>query len=81
MPDLFVGNLDYNVEVRHLENLFELNCDSFVSAKVIMDEERDQNKGFGFVTIDNPEEIEELKERLNGYILLGKPIRIKDAHR
>ena len=81
MPDLFIGNLHYTVETRHLESLFELNYDSFVSARVIMDEEREQNKGYGFVTLNNPDEADAAKQDLDGHLLCGKEITVKDSHR
>lgn len=81
MPEVFVGNLDHDVREEHIRSLFELECGSVVSVKVMMDEETGNCRGFAFVNLLDQEDADYAKKELNGYELFGREIRVKDAVR
>ena len=58
MSKLFVGNLSYEVDKIDLEEAFQKYqvCDTII----ISDRETQRPRGFGFVTLETPEEAEKV---------------------
>ena len=47
--------------------------------KVVTDRDSGRPKGFAFVSFENPGDADAAKEALNGYELLGRPIRVDNS--
>lgn len=75
---LYVGNLPKELERQELEAVFA-EFDSSVSTKVITDRKTGKCRGFGFVTVKNEEQANELIEKFNGYMLNDSPLKIEIA--
>ncbi|XP_047329797.1 RNA-binding protein CP29B, chloroplastic-like [Impatiens glandulifera] len=76
-PDLklFVGNLPFNVDSATLAGLFE-QVGNVEVVEVIYDKMTGRSRGFGFVTMSTPQEVEAAARQFNGYELEGRPIRV-----
>uniref|UniRef100_A0A2P2P060 Uncharacterized protein MANES_08G008000 n=1 Tax=Rhizophora mucronata TaxID=61149 RepID=A0A2P2P060_RHIMU len=72
---LFVGNLPFNVDSAQLAGLFE-NAGNVKMVEVIYDKVTGRSRGFGFVTMSSPEEVETAAQQFNGYELEGRPLRV-----
>lgn len=75
---LFIGSLDYSTTDSQLEEHF-LKAGKVLSAKVIVDRNTGQGKGFGFVEMATPEEAKTAMNQLNGSSLNGRSIAVKEA--
>ena len=75
---LFVGNLDYATTDAQLEEHF-LQAGKVLSAKVIIDRNTGQGKGFGFVEMATEDEAKQAMDKLNGSELNGRAIAVKEA--
>lgn len=75
---LFIGSLDYSVTDSQLEELFA-TVGKVLSAKVIIDRDTGQGKGFGFVEMDSYVLAKTAMNKLNGSKLAGRAIVIKEA--
>lgn len=75
---LYVGNLPKDLERQELEAVFA-EFDSSVSTKVITDRKTGKCRGFGFVTVKNEEQANELIEKFNGYQLKDSELKIEVA--
>lgn len=75
---LYVGNLPKDLERQELEAVFA-EFDSSVSTKVITDRKTGKCRGFGFVTVKNEEQANQLIEKFNGYMLKDSPLKIETA--
>jgi len=76
--DIYVGNLAYEVQDAELTEAFG-EYGELESARVIVDRESGRSRGFGFVKMPNQEEGERAVEALNGFELLGRPLRVREA--
>merc|ERR1719444_5760 len=76
MSKLFVGNLSYEVDKIDLEEAFQKYqvCDTIIS-----DRETQRPRGFGFVTLETPEEAEKAIEEMSGFELKGRAITVNQA--
>ena len=63
--NIYVGNLSYNVTEDSLRSMFEA-FGGVVSAKLIMDRDTGQSKGFGFVEMENNADGHKATEDVNG---------------
>jgi RNA recognition motif-containing protein len=77
--NLFVARLDTSMTGDDLLNLFS-QYGEVTSAKVIIDRETGNSKGFGFVEMPNDEEAKKAIEALNESELNGKQIVVKEAN-
>ena len=75
---LFIGGLEYSTTDAQLEEHFS-KIGKVLSAKVILDRDTGQGKGFGFVEMDSPEAAKEAMDKLNGSQLNGRSIAVKEA--
>lgn len=75
---LFVGSLSYNVTDNDLSEFFGA-AGTVTSAKVIMDRDTNQSKGFGFVEMSSDQEAQTAIQQLNGKELDGRQVSVNIA--
>lgn len=75
---LFIGSLDYATTDSQLQDHFA-TVGKVLSAKVIVDRNTGQGKGFGFVEMGDDKEAEAAISQLNGSQLNGRAIAVKEA--
>ncbi|MBD1996700.1 RNA-binding protein [Leptolyngbya sp. FACHB-541] len=75
---LYVGNLPRELERQELETVFA-EFDDSVSTKVITDRKTGKCRGFGFVTVKNDEQADQLIEKFNGFVLKDSALKIEKA--
>ncbi len=75
---LYVGNLPKETEKQELEAIFE-QTEPKVSTKVITDRKTGKCRGFGFVTVKNEEQADQIIEQFNGYLLKDSALKIEKA--
>jgi len=76
--NIFVGNLDYKVDEKDLEDIFT-DYGTVSSARVIMDKFSGRSKGFGFVEMENQEEALKACEELDGATYENRKIAVNEA--
>lgn len=72
---VFVGNLPWGADDLSLEQLFS-DHGKVMEAKVVYDRETGRSRGFGFVTLSSPQEIEEAISSLDGSDMDGRQIKV-----
>lgn len=75
---LFVGSLAYSVTDEDLSTMFA-ECGTVVSAKVIMDRDSGQSKGFGFVEMSTEEEAQAAIAKFNDQEHGGRRLTVNKA--
>lgn len=75
---LFIGSLDYSTTDSQLEQHFA-QIGKVLSAKVIIDRNTGQGKGFGFVEMETPDVAKLAMDKLNGSSLNARVIVVKEA--
>ncbi|KAL9264025.1 RNA-binding protein CP29B, chloroplastic-like protein [Drosera capensis] len=73
-----VSNLSWDVDESALGDLFS-DHGEVVEAKIIYDRETGRSRGFGFVTYNSAEEVNNAIDNLDGVDLLGRSIRVNPA--
>ncbi|CAN8076758.1 unnamed protein product [Agarophyton chilense] len=76
---LFVGNLSWNTTDQTLFDAFNESVGDVVEAKVICDKYSGRSRGFGFVTFSSPEVANSAIEKMNGFSLDSRDIRVDVA--
>jgi len=76
--NLFVAGLPYDLDDDELMEIFE-KFGAVNSAKVAIDRETGQSRGFGFVDMQNDAEARDAIENLNDISLGKKPLVVKQA--
>ncbi|MBN3034792.1 MAG: RNA-binding protein [Bacteroidales bacterium] len=76
--NIYVGNLDFKVNETDLEGIFQ-EYGTVGSVKIITDKYNGKSKGFGFVTMENPEEAMKAINELNGATLENREIIVNEA--
>jgi RNA recognition motif-containing protein len=76
--NIYVGNLPYGAGDDEIRQLFEAHG-AVDSARVIMDRDTGQSKGFAFVEMSNTVAATTAIEALNGHELLGRSLRVNEA--
>ena len=76
---LFVGGLSWGTKDEQLKAAFE-TFGTVAEAKVILDNETGRSRGFGFVTMSNTDEAEEVVRQLNGQDVDGRVLRVNIAN-
>ncbi|KAL3814444.1 hypothetical protein ACJIZ3_015712 [Penstemon smallii] len=74
----FVGGLSWSTSDRGLKDAFE-KFGHLLEAKVVLDKESGRSRGFGFVTFDEKQAMEEAIEAMNGIDLDGRSITVDKA--
>lgn len=75
---MYVSNLGYSITDASLRKLFE-PFGPVSSAKIIMDRETGNSRGFGFVEMDSDEDAKQAMEKLNGKEVDGRAISVSVA--
>jgi len=75
---LYVGNLSYNTTEDSLRNHFS-GFGNVASAKIIVDRETGNSKGFGFIEMSTDEEASAAIAGTNGIEFDGRQIRVNEA--
>ncbi|NES66505.1 MAG: RNA-binding protein [Okeania sp. SIO2D1] len=76
---LYIGNLPKEVmERQELQEVFAEEGDSVI-AKLITDRKTGKCRGFGFVTVKNDEQADQIIEKYNGYQFKESPLKIEKA--
>ncbi|KAH9844543.1 splicing factor, CC1-like protein [Teratosphaeria destructans] len=71
---LYVGNIHFSITEEDLKNVFEPFGElEFVQ---LQKEEQGRSKGYGFVQFIDPAQAKEALEKMNGFELAGRPIRV-----
>jgi len=76
--NIYVGNLDFKVDENDLNEVFE-KYGKVDSAKIITDKSNGRSKGFGFVTMENPDEAKKAIDNLNGATLENRKIIVNES--
>ncbi|CAL5183164.1 unnamed protein product [Lathyrus oleraceus] len=74
----FIGGLAWSTSDRKLKEAFE-KYGKLLEAKVVVDKFSGRSRGFGFVTFDDKEAMEEAIEAMNGIDLDGRTITVDKA--
>ncbi|KAK5116514.1 hypothetical protein LTR62_008063 [Meristemomyces frigidus] len=71
---LYVGNIHFSITEEDLKNVFE----PFGELEFVQLQKEDQgrSKGYGFVQFIDPTQAKEALEKMNGFELAGRPIRV-----
>ncbi|KAF3341873.1 glycine-rich RNA-binding protein RZ1A-like protein [Carex littledalei] len=75
---VFIGNLSWTTTDRSLEDAFG-KFGKIADAKVVLDKYSGRSRGFGFVTFDEKDAMEEAIEKMNGNDLDGRSITVDRA--
>jgi len=75
---LYVGNLPYSATDNTLSDAFA-QCGTVESAKIIMDRDSGQSKGFGFVEMSSETEAQNAIAKLNGSDWDGRALTVNEA--
>jgi len=75
---IYVGNLDYRVNDKDLEDVFS-DYGTVSSAKVITDKFNGRSKGFGFVEMENQDEAQKAIKELDGATYEDRKIVVNEA--
>lgn len=78
--NIYVGNLSHDVTEEDLKKAFEA-FGTVTSAKIIMDRETRQPRGFGFVEMSTEAEGNAAIEGMNGQPLKGRRLRVNLGRR
>ncbi|KAF2716091.1 splicing factor, CC1-like protein [Polychaeton citri CBS 116435] len=71
---LYVGNIHFSITEQDLQNVFEPFGDlEFVQ---LQKDEQARSRGYGFVQFVDPMQAKEALEKMNGFELAGRPIRV-----
>jgi len=76
---LYIGNLPWSVEDADLRMLFEENGGAVKEAKVVMDRESGQSRGFGFVEMSTQADASQAIRDFDGYDMGGRVLRVSEA--
>jgi RNA recognition motif-containing protein len=78
MTSIFVAKLDFGVTNEQLRQLFEQHG-SVIKVNVATDRETGKSRGFAFVEMANRDEAMNAIEALNGHMINGRDIAVKEA--
>ena len=76
--NIYVGNLDFEVSEKDLEEIFKA-FGTVSSSKIITDKYTGRSKGFGFVSMEDQKEANRAISELNGTTLENRKIVVNEA--
>ena len=76
--NLFIGNLDINVDENVLYNAFS-NFGTLVQPAKVQRDDAGSSKGFGFVSFDSFEAADQAIESMDGQFLMNKAVNVQYA--
>ena len=77
-PRLYVGNLDYQADEEHLEELFK-GVGTVTSTEIVTNPRNQQSKGFGFVEMSHIDEARRAVDVLHDQDFMGRRLQITGA--
>ncbi|MBW4632059.1 MAG: RNA-binding protein [Iphinoe sp. HA4291-MV1] len=76
---LYIGNLPKEeIDRQELQAVFAAEGDA-VTTKLIKDRKTGKCRGFGFLTVNNDEQADQIIEKYNGYLFKDSPIKLEKA--
>lgn len=75
---MYVGNLSYDASDSDLRQIFEAHG-TVTDVFIVKDRESNRPRGFAFVSMGTPEEMNAAMEGLNGEEFLGRAITVNEA--
>lgn len=75
---MYVGNLSYDATDGDIRELFEAHG-TVTDVFIVKDRESGRPRGFAFVSMENPEQMNAAIEGLNGEEFLGRALTINEA--
>ena len=76
--DIYVGNLPWSASDQEIADIFSPHG-AVEKATIIQDRESGRSKGFGFVTMNDPEEANAAIDALNGTDFGGRNLKVNEA--
>ena len=76
---LFVGGLSWDTTSETLRAAFE-NVSAVTEAIVVSDRDTGRSRGFGFVTLEDPSQMQATIEQMDGFTLDGRELRVNEAN-
>nr|3MD1_A Chain A, Nuclear and cytoplasmic polyadenylated RNA-binding protein PUB1 [Saccharomyces cerevisiae]3MD1_B Chain B, Nuclear and cytoplasmic polyadenylated RNA-binding protein PUB1 [Saccharomyces cerevisiae] len=76
--NLFVGDLNVNVDDETLRNAFK-DFPSYLSGHVMWDMQTGSSRGYGFVSFTSQDDAQNAMDSMQGQDLNGRPLRINWA--
>jgi RNA recognition motif-containing protein len=76
--NIYVSNISFHTSEDDLKNLFS-KFGAVTSAKIIMDRETNESRGFGFIEMQSAEEGNKAIEGLNGKEIEGRALSVSVA--
>eukprot|EP01130_Rhizamoeba_saxonica_P002038 TRINITY_DN11842_c0_g1_i1.p1 TRINITY_DN11842_c0_g1~~TRINITY_DN11842_c0_g1_i1.p1 ORF type:complete len:217 (+),score=57.13 TRINITY_DN11842_c0_g1_i1:25-675(+) len=77
--NLFVGNLNENVDEKVLYDAFSVFGILIAAPKIMRDPETNESKGYGFVSYDSFEAADTAIENMNGQFIWNQPVSVSYA--
>ena len=75
---LYVGNLSYKTRDEDLKAAFE-EAGAVVAAKILTDRETGRSRGFGFVEMETEEGAKAAVQKLDGFTLDGRRLKVDES--
>lgn len=75
---LYVGNLSYKTRDEDLKTVFE-EAGGVVAVKILTDRETGRSRGFGFVEMESEEAAQQAVQKLDGYTLDGRRLKVDES--
>lgn len=76
---VFVSNLAWDITTEELFDFFS-TIGNVLDAIVLKDRDTQKSRGFGFVTLSSPAEVQIAIDKLNGADFRGRRLRVDKAH-
>ena len=76
---LFVGNLPFSADEQQIRELFEQDGRTVTDVKLITDRDTGRPRGFGFVEMGSPEDVDGAVRDLNGQDFGGRRLTVNEA--
>jgi len=77
---IFVGNLSFDTTEQDLRDLFAQNERRVESVSIVTDRDTGRSRGFAFVEMGSASDTEAAIAALDGQQLLGRALRVNEAH-
>ncbi|MBN2055805.1 RNA-binding protein [bacterium] len=77
---VFVGNLPFDVSEDALRDFFEADGHRVESVRIITDRFTGRSRGFGFVELEEGDDVQRAITSLNGKELMGRSLVINEAN-
>lgn len=78
MPEIYVGNLNFQTSEQALNDLFSQHG-QVERVNIIIDRQTGRSRGFGFVTMPNSDEAQAAIEAVNGKEFEERTLRVNEA--